>query len=131
MPNDVFLPITKTVTTTENVGVTLKSLHLESAALNSPGKFELELAPLDGGGAWLDGARSVFVRREDALFETDPLLKYAASAFHSIMLNAKINVTDPATANFIALVRSTGVTVTGEETVKEFSKMIIPLVLTP
>lgn len=129
MANDLFLPITKTVKTTENTGVTLQKLTLKTAANGTSGKLEIVLAPLDESGAWVSDADSVSIQREDSLFESDPAKKYAASSFHALILNAKINLEDAATANFAAMLRATGQTVTGAETVKEFAKMIIPIAL--
>ena len=114
MANELILPVEKTSTITEPLGVTLKRLVIEPAATNTAGTVELQLAPLDSSGAWLNGVVPVVLRREDALFETDPQKRFAASMIHELILTAI--VADTPTHRALGVVGLT---------VKEAAKLIV------
>jgi hypothetical protein len=86
MPQDLFLPVQKVVTETQ--GVTLQKLSFERADTQSAGVVELILAPQNEAGEWTPSTRPIVLRREDALFESAPSKRYAASAIQKLVFEA-------------------------------------------
>jgi hypothetical protein len=126
MPQDLFVPVEKTVIETEQVGVTVKEISMSFADSQTAGVLSIVLAPKDETGEWREDVTPVVVRIVDDLKASAPLERYAATAYQLFLLQ---NETHP----LVAMLRASMLARTGVDimtlTKADASKVMLPFYL--